>query len=497
MGQNPPQRVAFSMGGFGVSETVFKRGTAAENRMFSPPRKKFETFFKKPLTRFAPSARISATARTTPRAQHRSTRSGAMNFHFLSFHPAAQRAFSRVASWRAASTRACLAVTLVAPTASSFHRSVVFAASITPRRAFLVWRLSFVGALSLLSVTAANAQDLDDLQPVVPRIGVGAIDAAKPGETGAAFRAVNPMTGLVIEQIISGTMSADEAWEKGALTKDDLLRLLSQPRLSDGTRSDEVRRDLAGVLSQRAPETVKEPQKLDAFVRLALCHYWSSVGDARAVPLCEGLVREKLSDQTKDATPWPWLWSLTYLAQYYEKTGHWEKAAKTWLRSEKPLAEYAHDARSAAGVLIDAARALKKVDKEKEGDELYNRVPQYGDGFMNGVALYDQAYMLIKQGKDGEARELLKQPLKGAGADQAKVGLLSLLAASYLRTGEVEAAQRAAQEAMIAYATVDEPLSHSGLAPQAERAKRVQDWCESYQAKHRKTATPKVHAAAS
>ena len=112
-----------------------------------------------------------------------------------------------------------------------------------------------------------------------------------------------------------------------------------------------------------------------------------------------------------------------------------------------------------------------------------------------GMALYDRAYALIKQNQHSEARQLLQTPIAGEDGE-VKVGLLSLLSASYLRTGEVAAAQRSAQQAIDAYVALDQPRADMGLQDQVKRAKKVLAWCKGYQARQNLNSVSKDNAAA-
>ncbi len=125
--------------------------------------------------------------------------------------------------------------------------------------------------------------------------------------------------------------------------------------------------------------------------------------------------------------------------------------------------------------------ATQMGDQEK-ARALYAQVPQYGHGWFTGLAIYDQAYTLIKSNKHDEARALLQKPVVGVRAEEVQIGLFSLLAASYLKTGEVDLAQRTAREALETYKGLQNRKSDKGLEAQVERAKKVLDWCWRYKA---------------
>ena len=92
---------------------------------------------------------------------------------------------------------------------------------------------------------------------------------------------------------------------------------------------------------------------------------------------------------------------------------------------------------------------------------------------MNGMAFYDQANALIGQGNQEQAQKLLQRPFSGPGSESVKVGLLSLLADSFLRSGKTEQAQQTAQGAIDAYEHLGKSAPDEGLKWQVERAKGI------------------------
>ncbi len=311
--------------------------------------------------------------------------------------------------------------------------------------------------------------------PVMGAVPVGAVGGVKAS-------GVNTGLLLLLGQIADGQMTLNEAWDKGLLDAPKVLQLLSQSqRLTEDTRNETLQRDLAGLLVKLAPESVAVPEKLSARVRVALCRYYADNGDARAVPLCEALIAEKLEgkqvNQPLASNPDGgssslYLSSVILLAQYYEKVGQWQKAGETW---ERALTFWQDVDWFQAGVRIDAARVYTTLGQNDKAQQFYSQVAQYGNGWFSGLVLYDQANELILKGKHKEARQLLNTPVEGQDAEQSKIVLLALQATSHYQTGEVIAARRYAQQA-IDQASAIKLTDGKGLKASVNVAEDILSW---------------------
>lgn len=296
---------------------------------------------------------------------------------------------------------------------------------------------AFIVILATLSCgLAARAQvGVPQLAPVAP-VGVaptstgvapvemvGGMGVAPVGAVGGVqMSGVNTGVSLLINQIAAGQMTMDEAWDKGLLDAPKVLQLLGQSaRLTEDASNETLQRDLAGLLVRLAPASVATPETLSARVRVALCRYYSSVGDARTIPLCEALIAEKLDgkqiNQPSASNPDGgssslYLSSVICLAQYYQKVGQWQKAGETW---ERALTFWQDASWWQAGVRIDAARAYKRTgtpENKSKAESLYAQVPGFGDSWDTVMARYDHAQPLMNAGKLDEAQAILSAPLK-------------------------------------------------------------------------------------
>ena len=170
--------------------------------------------------------------------------------------------------------------------------------------------------------------------------------------------------------------------------------------------------------------------------------------------------------------------AIERLAWLYRDTGQYEKEAQVWLDAIPRLPAQSW---MVPDMLVGAARAYTAQGKEEQAQQLYARVPEYGQGWFTGLIYYDSAHAMIKRGEHEAARRLLETPVNGVRAEQVRVGLLSLLSASYLKTGQLDLAQSAATQATQAYAALKTPPRNMGLEYQDERAHKVLEMCQRVQ----------------
>ena len=164
---------------------------------------------------------------------------------------------------------------------------------------------------------------------------------------------------------------------------------------------------------------------------------------------------------------------LALLGDSYLRTGDMEEARRY---SRSALEQYNGLSKPLQGEglreVVHAAQERLRTIEEKSA-------PVDPDFYAHGE-VYRQAHALIKADKHEAARALLQQPVTGEDAPKIKVGLLSLLSASYLKTGEVELAQTTAQEALDAYQSLLPAPTDRALQYQSERAQKVREWCRRY-----------------
>lgn len=350
-------------------------------------------------------------------------------------------------------------------------------------------------------------------------VGVGKVKLNEP----APIEPVRVAALLAITQISQGQLTPQQAWERDLLNANDIVQLLNQPRrLTPAESNEELKRDLAGLLVRYAPATVATPKTLSARVRLELGIYYSSIGDARAIPLCQALIAEKLDGKQEKiptgAAAEPdnvslWLGSVIYLAQYYQNVGQWEKAAETWERALK----FWQDADwFQSSVRIEAARAYTVTGQDNKAQNLYSQVAQYDDGYFTGLAIHDQASRLIYKGKikagqtllttffrqqsasQKSDREALENAVKtgtlnledkigpvivsaDARSNPINIALLTLLSYSYYLEGKFDLAKQYARKSIAQYQSLKNPGKNQGLESEMDKAKGILSWSERWE----------------
>lgn len=304
-----------------------------------------------------------------------------------------------------------------------------------------------------------------------------------------------------MEMIARGEKTAAQVWESEKLRVEDVLFALEHLITSNGVvagrkgsplvkqQGETARAALAGLLDDHGGERLREweekPESLALRVRLWLGEHYGKKGDERAVPLLESVLSEgqkqaqaMLEKKLKNA-PATYFIAAERLAWFYRDQGKPEEAAQAWLRV--PQLHDESDWR-VADALVETARSYTQAGDKTKAQAAYDQVPQYGQAWYSGLAIYDQALALIEANKHAEGRALLQQPLSGARADAVKVGLLSLLSDSYLRTGEVEMARLTAQSALDAYGALKNAPQDEGFKYQVQRAKEVLARCQGAEA---------------
>lgn len=274
-----------------------------------------------------------------------------------------------------------------------------------------------------------------------PASGQARGQGAAPSPVSPAFVTLADTMGWVHAK----RLTLEAAHEQGLLPREALLYLLqvSRPWEAGDLLSDQGEA-VAGVLVRHHPEAVSDPAQLSTIPRLWVGSYLCQARDERGPLFVEEALKEK---RTIAQLGW-YQEHITYqLGDYYRATGQLNKALDVFLRAhaETKLRMYRAD------FAVEAARIYRQLGDHQKAQELYAQVPRYDDGWNRGMALWDQAQDLIFAGKHEQARSVLKQPVNGTGrdADLIRLALKMLLGYSYYRAGELEAAQKCLDEAMV------------------------------------------------
>lgn len=294
---------------------------------------------------------------------------------------------------------------------------------------------------------------------------------------------VNEAAGMLaplLQQLASGRLSVQQAWDGKLLDVDALLYLFSQHIDAWGGFGGKIdaglRQSLMALLVRHGGERLQDPSKLTPKVRLWLGDYYQASKDARAVPVLESVLAE-LQDKSKNKGREPLVFqTVERLAWHYRDAGQLEKAAETWLRLEQLLPEPNW---MMADASVEAARLYTQMGDEKKADELYSKVPQYGQAWFTGVALFDQVSQSINQGKHEKARKLLFQSVTG-DVTPIKASLFSLLSKSYYCTGEWDKARKYSEEAIERFNRLENSARNEELKAEVNMVQARLRWSEQW-----------------
>lgn len=259
--------------------------------------------------------------------------------------------------------------------------------------------------------------------------------------------------GLVLSQILADTLTPKQAWSAGSLSAQDAEELLERkapPPGFDRVHWASVCLELGGVLALHCEQTRQDPLKLKARSRLHVADYYRSRKDARAVALYESLIGDLESSVESQGIPgadWRTVDPLIHLAMYYAETRQFEKSAQTWLRGPR----YWKNPSFLADLTWEAARRYGNAGQHAKAQELYSQVGQYGNALFDSLIVYRQANAMMEKGRLQEALLLLQRPIQGDRAEEAKVGIYTLLGECHYRMGNFKAAGQAASQALEIY----------------------------------------------
>jgi len=253
-------------------------------------------------------------------------------------------------------------------------------------------------------------------------------------------------TPAVWEALQKGSLSPEEAWKQGLLDAATVQVGLNQGLAGgEDDASKRLRVSLGGLLVQHAPNVTKDALKQPKAVQLALADFYASQNDEKAVPLYEAVWKQ---------TTAPYEQGLLALAlgSFWSNQNQPQKAQDAYMRSREVLVgKHSH---LAAEMLLVTARAWAKVGNQEKARLFYAKTAEDGDGWMSGIAIWDQASALIQQRRNKEAQQFLETPqVKSVGATslEARAITLSTLTYAYYRSGNFVSARQVANEATVAF----------------------------------------------
>ncbi len=245
------------------------------------------------------------------------------------------------------------------------------------------------------------------------------------------------------------------------------------------TENKKLRLSLAGLIATSAPDLLK-PASDNQNLRMAVADYFREQKDPRAETMLRQLLDEGGADAQKNGGRRAWYYepTLNRLAEFYRKMEQPQKAQALYEQEERDTAQ--KDAIASSVAALEVARLSTLIGDEAGAKASYARVARGSYGWAAGLAIWDQANALIEKKQHEAARQLLKQPIVGQGADKARVGLSALLALSYYRTGEIAEARQAALLAL-EQEKISEARDGRGILEQAQSARELLERLDGWQ----------------
>lgn len=310
------------------------------------------------------------------------------------------------------------------------------------------------------------------VSPLTPSVGTLPDRVGLPSEKSttltpvdSAYRHIPPL----IQRMLDGKLTPQRAWDEKLISQNDLLWILTSyidPWGSFGWKFNvKVRRGLAALLAEHGEGKSQIHENLPPTVRLWLADYYQSLSDEKCVALCESILKEIKTPEQGDA-PLAFQ-AVERLGRYFAATGEPEKGAQTWLR----MTNYYVGGWWVPDSLLEAARLYLRVNQFSKAQDLFERVPKYGNNWLSEVALISQVEILTKQNKHKEARTLLHQALTGSYEQLTKIVLLKTLGRSYFRTAEWALASKFLKEAIAEYEKLNRP--HARIMKHIEEARQL------------------------
>ena len=278
----------------------------------------------------------------------------------------------------------------------------------------------------------------------------------EPNLNNGAAGASRVAAQVVLSRVLSGEMTATEAWQKKLLSLDDITWILSDVVDAwggfDWKKNLPVRRELSRLAWEQGGAQLHAqalaPKVLSRSLRLWLADYVGSIGDARVLAICEQILKETPLPVTggEASGDKPLVFqTVERIGWFHRDKGRYGESAAAWLRLPSM---YANQGWWPAAAYVVAARMTTRAGEPDKADKLYALVPHNGDAWSLTLVTFDRARELMNRKKHAEARQMLTQAIADTRDDESKAAMLALLSYSYRLTGEWEQARQKAKESM-------------------------------------------------
>jgi tetratricopeptide (TPR) repeat protein len=325
---------------------------------------------------------------------------------------------------------------------------------------------TMLGPVPLGDLVSPNVTSLNPVGPI--KIAPDTLALSDALESRHLIVPINArLTALLgyLEQWRSGRMSWEQMVQTTNLSADDVILLTGTPHAVSLYSGGVALREKMGQTIRSMPELMQHHTELPVQAQVVLAESYTREKNPEAETIYKELLKK---DVPRDAG-WNKELLLVRLGKHYAAMGDYIKAAEANLQ----IVPLTNNDAWRGDSLIEAARYYMLAGQTDKATELYQQAQKATYGWAQGLALYDQAKLLISQNKHEEARALLSTPVTGEYADQVQVPLTVLLGVSYYATGDWEQARRYSERAIALYSAIQSPLPAEGLEEHVATARNV------------------------
>ena len=212
-----------------------------------------------------------------------------------------------------------------------------------------------------------------------------------------------------LEAIQADKQTPQTTWQSGALSFESVVAFIeSSNEWIVGAEKERpgLHEKLIALLLEKAPEKIANWKSLSPQMRLWLADFFQNRRDERAVEVAESILAE-FKTPVKGENPLLFQ-AIERIGWFYRDTHQWEKSAQAWLKMQDLHADtgwWTGDS------FLIAARAYDQLGQRDKANQLREKIPALGHGFLNALTRYDEVAPLIQAGQLAQASALLSQPL--------------------------------------------------------------------------------------
>lgn len=306
-----------------------------------------------------------------------------------------------------------------------------------------------VCASGLLLSARVQAQPEDKSQPVaviapvqiapvaeVAGIGLGAERQKDKSQTSFQVVPVADVAGIganvgdaarreaALARIEAGSLSPEEAWQKGDLTYANICDFFEHPTdawiIHVQEKDNGLHYALAALLIAHEADKLKDLSKIPSYTRLWLADYFYDSRDEQCVPILQSVIADAKFPLTGE-NPLPFQ-AVERLAWYYRLVGNPDKSADTWKLVANLDSDHSWQSRDGFSLLLEArfdadpndVSALQLLKSSLDDDDP-----------VTNTSLRNVADIMLKRGEVDQCVSLLNDPQVASNSHE-DVRLLAL-----------------------------------------------------------------------